>query len=302
MFKEKKINDPIFSIIMNCHNGEKYLKQSLESIIFQNYKNWELIFWDNQSTDKSKDLFKTIKDERFKYFYSANKTSLYAARNLSIQKANGLFLTFLDTDDYWLPTKLEKQLKFFQANPHIKIVYGNYFILNEKLKTKKLACKDTDLRSGKIYENLLQRYNIGLLSICIKRNVNFRFDERFDIVGDLDAIMKLAKEETFGVIKEPLSVYRYHEKNFSLLNKEKHHKELNIWYNENIKFDNNINRKLKDKFEIDLIELKIISYLLKKKKIEAYKLISDMKILKKKIKFMIFLLLPNPILRKFINR
>ena len=59
---------PLVSKILNCHNGEKFLKECIQSIIDQTYKNWEIIFWDNKSTDKSSEIFKSYKDERFKYF------------------------------------------------------------------------------------------------------------------------------------------------------------------------------------------------------------------------------------------
>ena len=66
-------NSPLVSIIMNCYNGEKYLYKSLHSVLNQSYKNWELIFFDNASTDKSKDIFNDFKDSRFKYFFSKKK-------------------------------------------------------------------------------------------------------------------------------------------------------------------------------------------------------------------------------------
>ena len=72
---------------MNCHNGEKYLSDSLQSIINQKYKNWELIFWDNCSIDDSKIIFKSFSDKRFRYFYSSKYTTLYKARNKAITKA-----------------------------------------------------------------------------------------------------------------------------------------------------------------------------------------------------------------------
>ena len=86
----------LISIIVNCYNGEKYLKQTLESIQKQNYTNWELIFWDNQSTDNSKAIFDSFNEPRFKYFYSEKFTSLYEARNLACRKCNGEFIAFLD--------------------------------------------------------------------------------------------------------------------------------------------------------------------------------------------------------------
>ena len=91
----------LISIIMNCHNGEKYLKQSIESILNQNYKNWELIFFDNQSTDNSISIIEQFKDERIKIFRSNEKLSLYNARNEAIKYTNGNLISFLDTDDKW---------------------------------------------------------------------------------------------------------------------------------------------------------------------------------------------------------
>ncbi len=64
---------PLVSIIMNCLNGEKYLSNAIDSVIKQTYKNWELIFWDNQSTDNSASILKRYKDKRIKYFYSKKK-------------------------------------------------------------------------------------------------------------------------------------------------------------------------------------------------------------------------------------
>ena len=104
---------PLVSIIMNCYNGEKYLTESLNSLLKQTYQNWELIFWDNISSDNSKKIFEKYKDERFKYFLSDRHMVLYGARNLAIKKAKGEFLAFLDTDDIWLKNKLDLQVKLF---------------------------------------------------------------------------------------------------------------------------------------------------------------------------------------------
>ena len=73
----------LVSIILNCYNGEKYLREALSSIKTQTYKNWELIFWDNKSNDKSVDILKSFKIKKLKYYLSKQHTSLYAARNLA---------------------------------------------------------------------------------------------------------------------------------------------------------------------------------------------------------------------------
>ena len=89
------------SIIVNCHNGEKYLKKCILSILNQKYTNFEIIFFDNFSSDRSKKILDQFKDDRIKYFSSNIKLPLYEARNEAIKKSTGLFIAFLDTDDWW---------------------------------------------------------------------------------------------------------------------------------------------------------------------------------------------------------
>ena len=106
----------LVSIIINCFNGEKYLKDCLESVRLQTYANWEIIFWDNKSKDNSKKIFKSFKDKRFKYFLAKKHTNLYEAKNLALKKANGDIIAFLDTDDLWLKNKLQKQVNYLSQN------------------------------------------------------------------------------------------------------------------------------------------------------------------------------------------
>ena len=69
MYNQKN-NQPLVSIIMNCYNGENFLHESIKSVLSQTYENWELIFWDNRSNDKSAEIFKNYNDKRFKYYYA----------------------------------------------------------------------------------------------------------------------------------------------------------------------------------------------------------------------------------------
>ena len=133
---------PLVSIIMNCYNGETYLRESIESVLSQTYENWELIFWDNRSVDKSAKIFKSYDDKRFRYYYAPQHTLLYEARNEAIKKSSGEFIAFLDTDDFWEKDKLELQMPFFE-DLKVGVVYGNLFIVNEKLNTKKIKKKIT---------------------------------------------------------------------------------------------------------------------------------------------------------------
>ena len=135
-----------------------------------------------------------------------------------------------------------------------------------------------------------------------EKKIFSKFDDRFDIIGDFDAIMNISKNYEIGVIKEPLAYYRLHEKNFSLLHKDKHHKELTVWYIENLKDNDKIKHSVKEKFKNQLNELEILALILNKKKTEALKIILKRCSLLKKLRFFLFLMLPNKILKKLVNR
>jgi len=146
----------LISVIINCFNGEKYLREALDSVVIQTYKNWEIIFWDNQSTDISAKIFKSYKDSRLKYYLAPTHTKiLYEARNYALKKTTGDFIAFLDVDDYWLSDKLEKQIPLFN-DPKVGLVYGNLWY---SFKKKKLIKAD----------------NIGARLIMIKVLATFVF-------------------------------------------------------------------------------------------------------------------------------
>ena len=204
---------PLVSIIMNCYNGEKYLTESLKSIQNQNYKNWELIFWDNKSTDRSKIFFKKFKDKRFKYYYANKFTNLYTARNLAIKKAKGKIFTFLDVDDLWMPNKLLKQVNYFNKNKKAQILYSNYFNLKKYfgISFKNLQFKKS-LPSGFIARELLNSYCVAWLTVALRKTLikNKLFNEELDMVSDFDFVVNTSFKKKIFCIQEPLAISRKH--------------------------------------------------------------------------------------------
>ena len=134
--KFKRNTFPKISVIMNCHNGKKYLKKSIQSVIKQSYKNWEIIFYDNKSTDKSEQIAKNFHDRRIKIFSSNRYLKLYEARNYAIKKASGEYISFLDTDDWWVKNKLEKQVYLIKKKKVLKLFIQIFIIIIKKLKKK----------------------------------------------------------------------------------------------------------------------------------------------------------------------
>ena len=284
---------------MNCYNGEKYLQQALNSIEKQSYKNWELIFWDNRSTDNSKNIFKSFKNKKFKYYFSKKHTSLYKARNLALKKSRGQFISFIDADDLWEKNKLKDQVKLFLRNKHVSLIYSNLWIQNENLKKRKLYWKK-DLPSGLIYKKIIKEYCIGIITVMIKRNILSKknaFNPKYSVIGDFDLFTRLAKKNKYMAVQAPLATYRVHGDNLSLKNRIKEIDELKHWLRNN-------------KYELQSFEKKIIQnkidlrkflYLkLKGQFIESFKLFLNKPFLNKKLKNFILLLIPSVLLNKLM--
>jgi glycosyltransferase involved in cell wall biosynthesis len=127
------------SVIVNCHNGEKYLANCIKSIINQTYDNFEVILFDNCSSDKSKKITNNFKDDRIKYYRSEIKVPLYKARNDAIRKTTGDFVAFLDVDDWWDKNYLTSRKELFEKNDY-DFFYNNAFILISTLVNTVYYC------------------------------------------------------------------------------------------------------------------------------------------------------------------
>ena len=252
------LNKPLVSVIINCHNGEKYLKEAIQSVFNQTYKNWEIIFWDNLSSDNSKIIIKDFNKDKIKYFKSEKFLSLYDARNKAIKKARGSLIAFLDTDDWWCKDKLEKQVNIFKKNETLSLVYSNCFIYNEFTKKKKIFIKKK-LPQGKITSNLLNNYSVGILTMIVDKQVfeEFSFNPKYSIIGDFDFVLKLSIKSKFACVDEPLAYHRKHEKNFSDVNLKLYINEMKDWIKFNEKnFKSEGFTLIKQKFLLKKLQIK----------------------------------------------
>ena len=244
------------SIIMNCHNGEKYLKQSLKSVLNQTFKNWELIFWDNNSTDDSKKIFKSFKDKRLKYFKSSKFNTLYKSRNLAFKKCKGDFICFLDTDDWWSKNKLLSQVRLFKKNKNTSLVFSNYYFYYQKSKKKKIYTNNA-FKRGHITKDLLKNYYIGILTVMLKKSLIQKkfFSSKYNIIGDFDLFIHLSLKNYFDFTQKPLAFYRVHNSNYHINKKREYIEEIDNWIKKN-------NKKFEKK-NLSLKYLKIYKFKLK---------------------------------------
>jgi glycosyltransferase involved in cell wall biosynthesis len=242
---------PLISVIINCHNGEKFITSAINSVLSQTYSNWEIIFWDNQSSDNTAEIVNSIKDSRILYFKSDFFTNLYTARNLALNYINGEFVTFLDVDDWWAIDKLFIQLNEFQKDNSVDILYSNYyFVTDNDMKIVHKGSKP----SGQIFRELLKDNFIGVSTLMVKSKVfkEIKFKNEYHIIGDYDFTIRASKKFNFKYIKTPLLYYRWHGTNESIKKESLKieeltnlHKEL-ISNNENLEFYKEINKMYKN--------------------------------------------------------
>ena len=216
---------PLVSVIVNCFNGEKYLRECLNSILKQTYHNWELIFWNNRSTDKSKEIFKEFEDKRFRYHLSATHTFLYEARDLAIKSSSGNFFTFCDVDDYWSKERLESLMPLFQ-NESTGIVYSNQWIVNER-NNKNRKYTNKLLPKGDLSSSIISSPAVTILNTIVRKSEYLKmesgFNKQYKIIGDFDFFVRIARSCKFDCVQTPLVYYRLHENNFT-----KKHRTLEI--------------------------------------------------------------------------
>jgi len=123
------MND-LVSIIMPSYNTGRYIRKSIASVINQTYKHWELIIVDDCSNDNTDEVVASIDDNRIRYFKNGVNSGAAVSRNKALREAKGRWIAFLDSDDLWMPEKLEKQIAFMKDNNY-SFSYTNYVEVDE---------------------------------------------------------------------------------------------------------------------------------------------------------------------------
>lgn len=226
-------NSPKISVIMNCFNCEKYLREAIDSIYAQTFGDWEIIFWDNSSTDKSAEIAKSY-DDRLRYFRSEETAPLGKARNLAVEKARARWIAFLDCDDLWLPEKLEKQVGIIEEEKgkNLGLVYGRGVYFKQNGESDELAkkYKGKKLPEGNILEKLLLEDNfIPLLSAVILKETYFSaggIPPDYRQAEDYYIFVAISSKYRVRALQSVCCRYRIHSSNITLKQKTLGYQEV----------------------------------------------------------------------------
>jgi glycosyltransferase involved in cell wall biosynthesis len=225
------MENPLVSIIMNCYNSDEFLREAIDSVFAQTYQNWEIIFWDNKSNDKSAEIAQTY-DRRLRYFKSKEHTTLYTARNFALKKCSGDYIAFLDCDDIWVETKLDKQIKL--ALSGYDVIYGGYDTINSEGAT--ISNEVKYLVSGKITNALFRRNSISIGTIVIKSSIlqDEQFDPFYDLLGDYDLWVRLSKFNVIVAVPCVVEHCRRHDNNITVTMNNKWLSERRHFYRKHL--------------------------------------------------------------------
>lgn len=208
--------NPLVSVIMNCYNSSRYLREAIDTVYAQTYKSWEIIFWDNASTDNSAEIAKSY-DSKLRYFRGEETVPIGKARNLAIDKARGEYIAFLDCDDLWMPGKLEKQIPLFDA-PSVGLVFSDTIFFNEMGKTKQLYGGERK-STGYCFRELIQSYFLSLETVVVRRSalegLTIWFNPLFNMIEEADLFIRIAHDWKIDMVPEPLGKWRVHSKSLT---------------------------------------------------------------------------------------
>lgn len=204
---------PEVSIITPCYNSSQFLKETINSVQNQTYKNWEWIITDDKSSDNSVEILKSINDSRIIVIEAEKNGGAGHARNLSLEKASGRFITFLDADDFWEPTFLEEMVSFMKKE-NAELAYSNYARCDENLNP---TIGDFKADIPVTFGNLLKTCRLSLLSSMYdSKRVGKEFfpegSKREDHVMWLNLLKKIPEGKP---LPKTLAKYRMHASSVS---------------------------------------------------------------------------------------
>ena len=200
---------PLISVIMPVYNGEKTIRETIESVFNQTFPDWELIVINDGSQDATLEILNSIQDPRLRVFSYPNAGQA-TSRNRGISQACGEYISFIDADDLWTPDKLEAQLQVLQANPQAAVAYSWTKCIDEVGQVSRRGSHISV--TGDVYKNLLvvNFLENGSNPLIRRQALNEvgSFDESLTPAEDWDLWLRLAARYHFEVVSSPQILYR----------------------------------------------------------------------------------------------
>ncbi|MEP1034896.1 glycosyltransferase [Ekhidna sp.] len=239
---------PRVSVIIPVYNGENFISETINSVLKQSFKDFEIILVDDGSKDNTKKILESFSDQRLKVLHIENR-GVSNARNVGYKESKADFLAFLDADDLWLPERLYETVAYLDAHIEVGLVHTHMAVIDENSK------ENGDVYAGKegdILEDLLLWNGCCIpapSSILMRREVLENiglFDTNLSTAADQEIFFRIANQYKIGMVSKVLGLYRIHGENMHL-NIVRMEKEHIYAYNKAFKLDLYKNRSFKRK-------------------------------------------------------
>ena len=211
---------PKVSIVITSYNAERLIGETLDSILAQTYRDFEIVVVDGGSTDNTVEVVSCYPPPV--RLIAGERLSKSAGRNVGIRAAQGEYIAFVDADDLWLPDKLQAQMDLFEEQPHLKWVYSDCYMFDGQTGANLCTWSNRSrLYAGNILELLFQNNFIASSTPVFQREV-------FEEVGDFDETLqrhqpedadmwlRVAAEFPVGLIARPLARFRRHPNSLTM--------------------------------------------------------------------------------------
>jgi len=207
---------PRLSVCIPAYNAEPFLAEAIRSVLTQDFDEFELVIADNASTDGTRHVAESFRDERIRYFRNAVNIGAPANGNRCLELATAPYIKFLCSDDVFLPGLLKKQVALLDAYPAIGLATCDMYVTDERLGNRRLAKFTQGCCEGQavVYRSLnaIQNFIGGPSNIMIRRSAigALLVGEDYHWVGDLAFYCHILRGSRYGNIDEPGILYRRH--------------------------------------------------------------------------------------------
>lgn len=207
------------TVITPVYQGEKFLKETINSVLSQSFKDFEYLVIDDGSSDKSNEVISSIYDLRINYIKQSPNKGKSNTLNTALAMVKTPLVSFLDQDDVLCDGSLEKRVNFMKSNPEIDLIYGDYYFMDKNSKVYGMRRVKEYENNKKLFKATLTRGPFMFSTTMLKKSLIDKyggFDESYKVAEDLEFFLKASSNGTKIVsLKEPVIKYRCHHANFS---------------------------------------------------------------------------------------